>query len=354
MDDHTSTPSSAQKVHYCADPKMLCDLHEGGKDKLGHKIEQLLWVANSYAIYRTKEGVYVHFSDDEEEAKEQRQRFTKVCPELCELRYLTPQIASAEPLIFRRKNYDGSSLYDHNVAQAIMLVMERDVETGRKIAQQALKMAVDRVANDNTVRYICVSAIAWASIVVLVAVTGVALHFVWHDPDKPWCYLVAGMGGATGAMLSIATRVQSFRLKPCNQSNMNYCMSVIRVGTGVVAGLLLLLLAPIILSDVVKNLFVNGSEAEMAVVLGFVGGFAERLIPNIMRWTGQQLEPSFGTPSQAVRAEEMQTSKQVEPRTNIETQDVKAKRKRKASHEMNELGAAGVVDLHPTAVRPER
>ena len=168
MDDRTSTLASAPTRHSCAHPLMLCELEEGQPDKLGHKIEQILWFVKSYAIYRTKQGVYVHFSDNEQEASEQRQRFTKICPELCELRYLTPQIRSVVPLIFgQRKGCDGSSLYDHNIAQAIMLVMEGDVETGRKIAQQALKMAVERVANDNTIRYVRASLASWLLIFVL-------------------------------------------------------------------------------------------------------------------------------------------------------------------------------------------
>jgi hypothetical protein len=304
MDDQTSTLPSATKVGSCADPLMLCDLREGGPDKLGHIIEEMLWVGSNYAIYKTKKGVYVQFSDDEEQAEEQRRTFIKICPELCELRYLTPQIQSAGP---RWKNCDGSSLYDHNIAQAIMLAMERDVDTGKKIAQQALKMAVDRVTNDNTIRYVRMSLVAWLSIIVLGAVAGLALRFVWPASPEPLHYLVAGIAGAPGAKLSIATRLQSFRLKPCNQSNMNYWMSVIRIGTGVIVGMVLLLFAPAILSDLIKNLFHSPPEPslETAAALGFVAGFAERLVPNIARWTSGQLEPSFGTPSQAVRAEEM-------------------------------------------------
>jgi hypothetical protein len=97
MDDRTSTLGSDLKRRSCADPFKLCELQEGQPDKLGHKIEQILWFATTYAIYRTKQGVYVHFSDNEDEASKQRQRFIRICPELCELRYLMPQIRSVAP-----------------------------------------------------------------------------------------------------------------------------------------------------------------------------------------------------------------------------------------------------------------
>jgi hypothetical protein len=154
----------------------------------------MLWVEIDYAIYRTKQGIYIQFSDDEQEASEQRQRFAKICPELCELRYLTPQIRDFHFSFLRsRASCDGSSLYDHNIAQAMMLAMEGDVETGKSIAQKALNMAVERVANDNTIRYVRASLLWW----VLTLVVG-ALG-VWRvDPslEGPGSYLIAGMAGA--------------------------------------------------------------------------------------------------------------------------------------------------------------
>lgn len=333
MDDRTSRLASAPKLRSCAAPFMLCELEEGQPDKLGHNVEKILWFVKNYAIYRTRQGVYVQFSDDEQEAREQRQSFIKICPELCELRYLTPQIRTAKPLTFRpREDYDGSSLYDHNMAQAIMLVMEGDVETGRRIAQKALQMAVERVENDNTIRYVSTSLSGWLFILIL---GGVLLGFGPSSNDLS-LFIVAGIGGATGAMLSIATRLQSFRLKPCDQSNMNYLMSVIRVGIiGVIAGVILWLIAPTVVSEHAEHLiphWPNGWQAPAA--LGLIAGFAERLIPNIVRWSGVQLAPSVGTPSQAVRAEEMRISNVAGSRANTEADHVKAKGKSEGLHEV--------------------
>jgi hypothetical protein len=325
MDDHTLTLVSDQKRRSCIDRLMLCELEEGQPDKLGHKVEQILWLGKDYAIYRTHPGVYVQFSDNEQEASEQRQRFIKICPELCELRYLTPQMRSW--VLFGRRK---ATLYDHNIAQAIMLVIEGDVETGRKIAQQALKMAVERVANDNTIKYVCASLAGWFLIIAL----GVALFLLGPPSSDLRPYVVAGIAGATGAILSIATRLQSFRLKPCDQSNMNYLMSLIRVGiVGAIAGVVLWLIAPTLLHQSMQQL---QSDWQAPASVGLIAGFAERLIPNIMRWSSVQLEPSFGTPSQAVRAEEMRTSKQAGSLPNTETHDVEAKGKSQALHKVTE------------------
>jgi hypothetical protein len=239
-----------------------------------------------------------------------RERFTEICPELCELRYLTPQIRSQKLWIFGpREGFDGSSLFDHNIAQAIMLVMEGSVETGKKITQKALEMAIVRVANDNTIRYVCFSFISWLLTIcfgIIVLCFDFFLSRQSNSLDDLTLFAVAGMAGATGAILSIATRLQSFRFKPCHQSNMNYLMSLIRVGVvGTLAGLVLWLVAPMALSDAAAKLIPGWHSGWQApATLGLIAGFAERLIPTIMQWSGAQVERSFGTPSQAVRAEE--------------------------------------------------
>jgi hypothetical protein len=209
-----------------------------------------------------------------------------------------------------------------------MLVMEERAETGKQIAQQALRMAVQRVTNDNTIRYVRACLITWLGCIVLGVIAFAVLVF-WPSPTLG-LFVVAGIFGATGAVLSVATRLQAFRLQPCNQSNMNYWMSGIRVGIGVVAGITLLLLAPTILTDTVTK-FVpawgNPVGWEAAATLGLLAGFAERLVPNIMRWTSVQMDPSDGTPAQAVRREEIrqESHKPVRRPMNRKTQRAKLK-----------------------------
>ena len=153
MDDRTASafaePTTSDGRHR-GESFLLCELQPGAIDKLGNLIKEILWVGRNYTVYRSSKGVYVHFSDDPKEEAVQRNRFTEICPELCELRYLTSQMSS--DWSFDLKSWTirpASSLYHHNMAQAVMLVMEEKIDQGKKIAQQALKMAVGRVTNDN-------------------------------------------------------------------------------------------------------------------------------------------------------------------------------------------------------------
>jgi hypothetical protein len=285
-------------------PYRLSELEVGKRDKLGNKIAEILWLGKNYAIYRSKRGVHVHFSDCAHQEDDQRSRFTQISPPLCELRYLTAQMRGW-PFGIR---HSPCSIYHHNMAQAIMLVMEdkngADLKRAKELTEKTLNMAVERVTNDNMIRYLVVCLLSWSALMV-------AAHWALWEPWPSWetvrphiaglkSYVVAGMFGATGAMLSVATRLQAFKLKPCHQSNMNHWMALLRIAIGVVAGIVVLLLGRTVLSEVV-NKHVSGMYWEAAAVLGVVAGFTERLVPSLLQRTGIQLESSAGTPVQATQ-----------------------------------------------------
>jgi hypothetical protein len=291
--------SKASRQESCTTPFRLGDLRRNEPDKLGNRIEDIYWMGAHYAIYRSERGVYVHFSDCPEEEQKQRSRFTKICPELCELRYLTSKMRSRFKISFTsRSRNSGDDLFAHNMAQALMLVMEGKTDQGRKIAEKALAMAVRCVTNDNTIRYVRVSLFVGIASLVL---GGVSL---WYGLG-PSSYIVAGLAGATGAVLSIATRLQAFELKPSDECRMNRWMAGLRVGVGIVAAMVLLLMAATVLGDTVKRILPIPMDGqipwESAALLGLLGGFAERLIPNLLRRTSGTLELDAGTPVQAVR-----------------------------------------------------
>jgi hypothetical protein len=288
----------------CATPFLLGQLKEGQKDKLGHTVKEILWVGQGYAVYRSEAGVYVQFSDSSDVAAEQRQKFTGISPELCELRYLTSEMRSSWipdsfSRVFRKdRSIHYSNLFDRNIAQAVMLVMEGMTKDGQELAQQTLKMAVQRVTNDNTAKYFRCCVVVWLACMVI---GGLALA-VFAPRFSP--FVVAAIFGGTGAMLSVALRLQDFKLQPCQQSTMNYLMGATRVAVGSISGTLLLLLATTILSNKITAALGDPIGWRVAAVIGLVGGFSERLIPSLLEQVIAQLAPQqAGTPVQAFRAE---------------------------------------------------
>jgi hypothetical protein len=303
MEEHTRKVSDEQLGDDgpCAKSFLLCQLKEGQKDKLEHLVEEIFWIGQQYAVYRSEKGVYVQFSDSPDVEAVQRRRFTAISPELCELRYLTYEMRSHS---FRRlisqTSSHPSSLYEHNMAQAVALVMEENADQGRELAKQALKMAVTRVTNDNTVKYLGCCLACWAVFITagFISLRQLPLESQAHG------FVVAAMAGVTGAMFSVATRLQNFQLHPCQQSSMNYLMASTRIGIGFVSGPLLLLLGLTVLKEPLSGLLPKMGEWQQTAVLGFIGGFAERLVPNLLKRTSSEIAAPAGTPVQAARSEE--------------------------------------------------
>jgi len=175
--------------------------------------------------------------------------------------------------------------------------MENDVQGGKELAKQTLALVVDRVTNDNTVRYFVNCVVCWF---LCVALGSTAFFAITVELQT---FALAAIFGATGAMLSVAIRLREFALRPCQQSNMNFIRSATRIGVGFIAGPLLLILPlSIILSDHLKAVLSGGLRG--AAILGLLGGFTERLLPNLLQKAAGQSEPSAGTPVQAARKEE--------------------------------------------------
>jgi hypothetical protein len=304
-------------------PFRLDQLQIGKIDSLGRIVREVLFRGAAYAIYRSDRGVYVHFSDHEEQEREQRRVYSTICPELCELRYLTSQMRGGlfnnVPLlgpVFHKRD----SLYDHNIAQALMLLMESAAQKsanqaeaaaqmekrGREIAERALDMAVSRVTYDNTLRYVrtCVSfGAAWIA----------ACLLFWRllpapAPTQP--YLLASLMGAVGAVFSVVVRAQAFQLKPCEDTGMNKLVSAIRVGMGGMAGPALLLLVTTMFEKTMEASLGHsfkltaGMESEVmptVALLGLLAGFAERLVPNLISKTADKTDMVGGTPVQSLK-----------------------------------------------------
>jgi hypothetical protein len=306
MDDYTARPF-ANIGDACGEPFSIDELIETKKDRLHYKVEEIFWLGLNYAVYRSEKGMSVQFSDCHVEAKAQRSRFTEISPELCELRHLTSEMRSRSLLGYPlRASRKSASLYEQDMAEAVMLVMEEKSKEGKRIARQALRMAVERVTNDNTVTYFAwclLSCVKWSAVgLALAAVVSQVPQL--HAPELPLhLHVVAAMFGATGAMLSVASRLQSFQLEPCHQSSMNILMGYTRIGFGFLASPVLLLLAS---TSVDHPLGLNPTLWTGAAVIGLIGGFAERLIPNILLRTASQIQSPAGTPVQAARMKEME------------------------------------------------
>jgi hypothetical protein len=291
---------------------LLVELRVGVRDRLGNRVLEILHAGTNYKVYRSSMGIYVHFSDNEQEEKAQRQKFTEICPELCDLRYLITQLRGRYWSRFWHRLF-GSNLYERNIAQALMMIMENQgvdaSERAKKLIRHTLDMAVERVTHDNIIRY-SLACSFWAGAFIAIGAIALCYFNSNHDPICWKPYLVGGMSGAVAAAFSVLTRRREIEQRPCYDSHLNKWKSAMHILTGVVAAIALLSFMETF--DSFRTLVLGDTSSATAfavdngivfwhkvATLGFIGGFAERLIPNLLRQTVGKIEA--GTPGQAAR-----------------------------------------------------
>jgi hypothetical protein len=270
---------------FTSNTSLLPWIQVNNKDKMGQNIQRVYPSGEDFTIYRTDQGVIVNFADCRERERDQRAKFIKIAEDLCNLRFLSCQMA---PWRFWRRACDqGGGFYDHEIAQAIYLALQGDANEAGNILRDGLKMADDRLTNENRIRYL----LACLLTAVLFSAPFWLAYWLEGPTDRIWTpYLLAGAAGGIGAAFSIATRVQSLHLKPCFHSVMNYVTGGLRVLTGFEASIVLLLIInSTFLAGIAKALPMGQGHSPSDVyrtnvlLLGFLAGFAERLVPSVLQ-----------------------------------------------------------------------
>ncbi|HEX3350552.1 MAG TPA: hypothetical protein VHS58_20880, partial [Acetobacteraceae bacterium] len=158
-----------------------------------------------------------------------------------------------------------------------------------KILDDGLQLAQARLTNENRVRYL-LACIAIA-LVINTAVGAAISRGLVAPSGPPWLpFAIAMAAGAAGAVFSIAIGVQNLDLQPCTESVMNYLVGGLRVLTGALGGPIVLLIATrTIIGDALVKLFHVEAGADallkttgVVVLLAFLAGFAERLVPSLL------------------------------------------------------------------------
>src|SRR5262249_32248793 len=128
------------------------------KDKMGRTIQRIYPSGEDFTIYRTDQGVIVNFADCRERERNQRAKFMKIAEDLCNLRFLSSQMA---PWRFWQRACDkGGGFYDHEIAQAIYLALQGEAHQAGEILRDRLKLADRRLTNENRIRYLLACLLA--------------------------------------------------------------------------------------------------------------------------------------------------------------------------------------------------
>jgi hypothetical protein len=158
-------------------------------------------------------------------------------------------------------------------------------------------------ATNNTINYVMACFISAGIFIAIGMLAFWGTNYIALPEAVVWRpYLVGGMFGALGAVFSILARLEATIL----QSREESWMSAIRIVFGVISAIALLLFADTFISAIALFGRLFGSSKQItepidsgtwtlwslvAAVLGFVGGFGERIMPT--RWYFTHQPPDF-------------------------------------------------------------
>jgi hypothetical protein len=265
----TPKPRSAQE------PIGLKDIQVGKQDGRGFKITRIYAVqSDEYAIYQAGE-VMVHYADDQGKAQTQRKGMLPVSSARAEVNALVQGLPCRE-------------ICDRQLAYALQLALDGDIEGAKGTVAAAKAFVLAKRAARGRFQYLKWS---YGAAAVLIGLLFVASRFYPLQPASSDLWLAA-KAGLVGAAFSIALAIRGRTVALDTDLLDNVTDGTLRLLIGVIsAGVLLLLFA----SGIVPSLKIGDADFkpatltwEMVLVIGFVGGFLERLVPDLLEKKGPQ------------------------------------------------------------------
>jgi hypothetical protein len=252
-----------------------------------------------YAVYRTGERVMVHYADEAGKSDEQRKALAQLSPLRGEINGLLDTWRDAPDernvlLVFTRK--DGPKLrkradrYDRRVGDALVVGLEGDLTGAGAVLEDIKDDIMDALVGWARLEYLLIALLLMA--LFILAATGAAALAEFgtcREEANPLCFKVANdlwrgaMSGAVGAFFSIALAIRGRTVLPNLQRTSNLTDAALRVTIGIIAATVLVAL---VLSKFV-NISVGASspknpEPLFIATVGFIAGFAERLVPDLL------------------------------------------------------------------------
>jgi hypothetical protein len=270
----------------------VADLTLAGTDATGAEVTTI-YAKNPplYAVYRTKERVLVQFADDPAKAGVQRTALASLNPLRGEINGLVDgwRASKQEALRFKAVSYDRRS------ADALVMALEGDVhDAGLLLGEIKQDLLDERTARARVDYLLAACAVLLAALLVAWAAGRAALSNI-HPGDStlyPAIWIGAG-AGAIGAFFSIAVGLRARTVLTDLHKTENSCDAGLRMTIGYIAAAILISLlgsglvhlslgtAPIDLTAPPPASDTSGWWMKVLVV-GFVAGFSERMVPDIL------------------------------------------------------------------------
>jgi hypothetical protein len=214
----------------------------------------------------------VHYADSPALEAEQRKRV---------LEAVGRGRADINALLYDR-NKPG--VYDRKVAMALQFALDGETASARALIEETRADLIKERANAGRVQYLTCAAVSFLVLMVLF----LSISLWWSFPNYADDFRLAGAAGLVGAAFSIVLAVRRRTVALDTDRRSNTTDGLLRLIIGAVSGGVLVLLLS---SNVIPELMLGqirlapwGSDVPWKAVLlvGFVAGFLERLVPELL------------------------------------------------------------------------
>jgi hypothetical protein len=288
--DTGDTGTAAQPQRFSVHDVMIgkIDLTERTIIDIYTKVEPL------YAVYRTENRVGVQYADSDATATDQRKAMSVLNGLRTQINGLIDGWRTSKLTSFSSK----AKRYDSRVAAALILCLEGDGNTAKAALSDIKQNVLDEHTSWGRFEYlISASVISLISILLYTLAQKVILHFSVPDGNI-W---LAARAGTVGAFLSIALAIQGRTVLTSLHRRDNIADAALRILVGsIVAGVLILMLSTKVVSTFkIGEATISGSGIgwDTVLVIGFIAGFSERLVPDLLKKVAGTDSPPLEKPA---------------------------------------------------------
>jgi hypothetical protein len=238
-----------------------------------------------YAVYRTPLRVMVQFADDRQIAQAQRNTLAALNPLRGQISGLIDGWHSSDnPKVQAR-----AMRYDRRVADAIIAGLEGTVADALALLKEIRDDIIAERKSIAQTDYLVWAAAAAIIFIVLVAILSApGLNLFRNAPANARLIWTAAAGGSIGAFFSVATALRGRSILIDLQQGDNRRDALLRMAVGTIGAAIL---ASLLMTGLVSLGSIGGPTLTtdksidptlIALVIGFIAGFSERAVPDIL------------------------------------------------------------------------
>jgi hypothetical protein len=196
--------------------------------------------------------------------------------------------------------------YNRRVADALVLGLEHDIAGAAALLAEIKKEIVDERISSARLLYLLVASFAVVAVIAIVGLILVINKYAEVFPETSWPLWFAAAAGAVGAFFSIAIGLRGRTVLMDLRSRDNAIDAVLRVVIGFIAATVLVCFVQskainFRIGDANWDITAAGASWLIVLIVGFVGGFSERMVPDLLGKVTAE-PPESQAPSPAAKA----------------------------------------------------